>query len=79
MDMGVYTIQVCQWVFEKEPVSITAHGTLNEDGVDVEMFAELDYGNDKKAHIRTSALKDYSNTVKITGTKGEITVRLRHN
>lgn len=74
LDMGVYTILACQWIFEREPISIKATGTLNDDGVDVEMSADLDYGDNKKAKIRTSALNDYSNTAKIVGTKGEITV-----
>lgn len=74
LDMGVYVLQACQWVLEKNPVSIKAKGILNEEGVDVEMTADLDYGDGKKVQINTSALNQYSNSVKIIGTKGEITV-----
>ena len=74
LDMGVYTIQACQWVLEKEPISIKAKGSLNEEGVDVEMSAELDYGDEKKVRISTSALNQLSNSVEIVGTNGKITV-----
>jgi len=74
LDMGVYTLQACQWVLEKDPISIKAKGVLNEEGVDVEMTADLDYGDGKKVQVNTSALNQYSNAVKIVGTKGEITI-----
>lgn len=74
LDMGVYTIQACQWVLEKNPKHIKAKGILNEEGVDVEMRAELDYEDGKKVQINTSALNQFSNSVHIVGTKGEITV-----
>jgi len=74
LDMGVYTIQACQWVLEQEPIAIKAKGSLNEEGVDVEMSADLDYGDNKKVQINTSALNQLSNSVKIVGTKGEITI-----
>lgn len=74
MDLGIYTIQLCQWVFQQEPQSIKATGKLNEDGVDVEMIAELQYGDNKLGKIKTSALENLSNTAKIVGTKAQITV-----
>lgn len=74
LDLGIYTIQLCQWVFQQEPESIKATGQLNEDGVDVEMTAELQYRDNKLGKIKTSALDNLSNTAKIIGTKGTITV-----
>lgn len=74
IDMGVYTIQLCQWIFRKEPLSIKATGLLNDDGIDLEMSAELKYGENKIGKIKTSAISTTSCTAKIRGTKGEITV-----
>lgn len=74
LDMGVYTIQACQWVFQQEPKSIKATGTLNDEGVDLEMSAELNYGDNKVGTIKTSALNQLSNAVQIVGTKGQITI-----
>lgn len=74
LDLGVYVIQLSQWVFQQAPKSIKATGTLNADGVDVEMQAEIQYGADEVANIKTSALRALSNTATIRGTKGEISV-----
>lgn len=74
LDLGVYTIQIAQWAFEKAPKSIKANGTLNADGCDLAMTAELSYENGQVANISTSALKQLSNVAIITGTKGKITV-----
>lgn len=75
LDLGIYTIQFCQWVFQQAPKSIKATGKLNEDGVDVEMSAEINYGDNKVGKMKTSALNELSNTAKIIGSKGQITVR----
>lgn len=77
IDMGVYTTQLCQWVFQEEPVSIQATGVLNDDGVDLEMSGELTYSGNKVGKIKTSALTTTSCTAKIVGTKGEITVKIQ--
>lgn len=74
LDLGVYVIQCCQWAFQQAPKSITATGILNDDGVDVEMTAEINYGENKFGKIKTSAVNSLSNKATITGTKGQITV-----
>lgn len=74
LDLGIYAIQFCQWVFCQAPKSIQATGKLNEEGVDVEMSAEITYGDNKVGKIKTSALNTLTNTAKIVGTKGQITV-----
>lgn len=74
LDLGIYTIIYCQFVFQQEPVSVIATGTLNKDGVDIEMSGEIQYGDNKIGKIKSSVVKTLSNTAKIIGTKGEITV-----
>lgn len=76
LDLGVYAIQLCQWVFQQAPKSITATGTLNEAGVDLTMEGEIRYGANEVGYIKTSAMKTLKNSAKIVGTKGEITVRV---
>lgn len=55
-----------------------ATGTLNEQGVDLAVEAEIDYGGEgekkQTAKVATSALKLLKNQAVITGTKGTITV-----
>lgn len=74
LDVGVYTIQFCQWIFQEEPKSIKATGQLNQDGIDLEMIADLQYDGEKWAKMKTTALYTPSNTAKIYGTKGSMTV-----
>lgn len=74
MDLGVYAIQFCQFVFEQEPLSIQARGMLNDDGVDIEVTAELKYSNNRVGKMKTSFLERLSNGAKIVGTKGTMTV-----
>lgn len=74
LDLGVYTTQFCQWIFREEPKSIKATGELNENGVDLSMEAELNYGDDKVARMRTSATETFENVAKIVGTNGTMTV-----
>lgn len=74
LDLGIYVIQCCQWVFQQAPKSITATGTLNEEGVDLEMSAEIIYSDSQKGRIKTSAVNTLSNEAKIVGTKGQIKV-----
>lgn len=74
MDMGVYAIQFCQWIYQQAPKSITATGTLNEEGVDLDMSAEINYGDNKVGKIKSSALSALSRIGRIVGTKGQITV-----
>lgn len=72
--MGVYSIQLCQWVFQKEPISIEATGILNDDGVDFESFVQLNYGDNNVGKIKTSVINTFVNGAKITGTNGTLTV-----
>lgn len=75
LDLGVYTIQVCLWAFRDGPTKIVAKGKLNEEGVDMEVEAELHFPNGGIAKMKTSALKKLDNEATIKGTKGAITVR----
>lgn len=68
------TVHFCQMVFKQEPKSIKATGILNDDGVDVEVNAQLVYPGNKTAKIRLSAINTFENATKIHGTKGTLTV-----
>lgn len=74
LDLGIYTIIYCQFVFREEPLAIKATGTLNDDGVDMEMLGEIVYGANTVGKIKSSVTTTLSNTAKIIGTKGQITV-----
>lgn len=74
LDLGVYTIQVCLWAFRDAPNKIVAKGQLNEEGVDMEVEAELHFPNGGIGKIKTSALRKLDNDAVIKGTKGSITL-----
>lgn len=76
LDLGVYVIQCCQWMFQQAPKSITATGKVNDEGVDLEMSAEIIYGDNKVGKVKTSALNTLNNKAVIVGTKGQITVNI---
>lgn len=70
----MYPIHLCQWVFQQEPKSIKATGILNDDGVDIEMNAELHYGDNKVGRVRSSITTTCPHEATIVGTKGTIKV-----
>lgn len=70
----MYTIQVSQFVFGTEPISIKATGTLNNDGVDVETEVEMKYPSGGVARFKTSGLREYKNRAIVRGSKASITV-----
>lgn len=74
LDLGVYAIQISQWAFKEPPMSVKATGKLNDEGVDLEMQAELTYSGNRKAHLKTSAYEQLENKAYIKGTKGQIIV-----
>lgn len=76
LDLGIYAIQMAQWVFTEKPDSIIAEGTLNEEGVDLQVSATLKYKTGGIANLKISAKDQYDNVAVIKGTKGTIEVRM---
>lgn len=74
LNLGIYAIQFSQWIFQQEPKSIKATGKLNDDGVDVEFSAEINYGGNRIGKMNVSVLNDLHNTATIVGSKGTLTV-----
>lgn len=65
-------------MFQQPPKSITANGTLNKEGVDLEESAEIKYADNKVANLKISALNTLKNRAEIVGTKGKMTLGLRY-
>lgn len=75
LDLGVYTLQLAQFVFDGEkPIDVKAGGFLNADGVDKSMSATLTYKNDRTATIITHSVVTLPNEAVIIGTKGVIKI-----
>ena len=54
-DMGIYNIAMAQQ-FMGDPVKITAIGSIDENKLDKESFALLEYANGSRAHLITSGV-----------------------
>ncbi|XP_030383829.1 trans-1,2-dihydrobenzene-1,2-diol dehydrogenase [Scaptodrosophila lebanonensis] len=72
LDIGLYALQLGQFIYGTAPIKIKASGTLNGDGVDVQSEFTLDYGNNRRLIARVSGLESLENDARIVGSKGEI-------
>lgn len=75
LDLGVYTIQVCLWAFGgRAPTKVLASGVTNEEGVDLEVTAELHFPGGGIGRMKTSALQQLKNTATVRGSKASMTL-----
>uniref|UniRef100_A0A2A4J2T5 Trans-1,2-dihydrobenzene-1,2-diol dehydrogenase n=1 Tax=Heliothis virescens TaxID=7102 RepID=A0A2A4J2T5_HELVI len=74
LDIGIYLLQLSQYVFKKYPEKITAIGELNQEGVDVTETIVLEYGDGKRAVLNTQSRLRLINRATIYGSKGRITL-----
>ncbi|KAH8281390.1 hypothetical protein KR054_000267 [Drosophila jambulina] len=73
LDIGIYALQLGQFVFGVSPVKILPSGThLNKERVDVQGEFMLDYGDGRRLTALVTGLENLENDAVITGTKGEI-------
>lgn len=79
LDIGIYALQLGQFVFGTAPVKIIPSGTqLNAERVDVQTEFILDYGENRRLMALITGLENLGNDAIIVGTKGEIKVSLSH-
>ncbi|KAK3106101.1 hypothetical protein FSP39_012751 [Pinctada imbricata] len=72
---GLYTVQFANWIFNNEaPESVTARGTVPEDGMDRDGCVILSYKNGAKASLSYSSKCIGKNSATIYGTKGCIQI-----
>lgn len=75
LDIGVYTLQLAQFVFGPSlPESVVAQGELNESGVDSSASITLKYKGGKTATVCTHSRVRLPNEAFIVGTKGTIKI-----
>ncbi|MEY4499929.1 MAG: hypothetical protein RL319_917 [Actinomycetota bacterium] len=72
-DMGIYAVSFCQ-TFLGNPVSITAQGILNDDGIDEEVSVQLRYSNCSRAYILVSGRSGIPAIGQVSGTKAKMNV-----
>ncbi|XP_017774035.1 PREDICTED: trans-1,2-dihydrobenzene-1,2-diol dehydrogenase-like [Nicrophorus vespilloides] len=75
LDLGVYTLQFCQFVFKGlKPTKFLGSGYLNVNNVDESANAIIQYPGKATAVISTTSVATFSNEATIIGTKGAIKI-----
>ena len=72
LDMGVYNVAVSQWLMDRMPDNIKAHGFIGDTGVDEMISASLDYGDGVSSQFQCSFHSQLANEFTICGSKGRI-------
>ncbi|CAD0194934.1 unnamed protein product [Chrysodeixis includens] len=70
LDIGIYLLQLSQYVFKEEPQKVTTIGSLCEDGVDVSETVILEYSGGRRAVLNVDSTLDISIKATVYGTKG---------
>ncbi|CAH2050750.1 unnamed protein product, partial [Iphiclides podalirius] len=74
MDLGVYMLQLVQFVYKEPPIDIMCTGHLSKAGVDESLSCALKYKDGRIATISAHTRTNMTNRAEITGTKGTITL-----
>ncbi|XP_072941291.1 trans-1,2-dihydrobenzene-1,2-diol dehydrogenase-like isoform X2 [Epargyreus clarus] len=74
LDIGLYTLQLAQYVFKDEPIKVTAVGELNENGVDIVDTIILQYTGGRRAVLNVHSRVKLWNKATVVGTAGRITL-----
>ena len=74
LDIGVYNTTLMQWVFQRNPHTITAVGQIGETGIDETVSTIMSYENGAFAQFTCSFQAQMLNQFVITGTNGIIIV-----
>lgn len=74
LDIGVYNTTLMQWVFQKNPHTITAVGQIGETGIDETVSTIMSYKNGAFAQFTCSFQAIMLNQFVITGANGIIIV-----
>ncbi len=74
LDMGIYNVNLSQWVYGKNPETLVAQGHVGETNVDEMTSVIMHYGEGRMSQFTTGLIADGSNDFSIFGSKGHIRV-----
>ncbi|CAG4977701.1 unnamed protein product [Parnassius apollo] len=72
MDLGIYMLQLVQFVYKEPPIDIMCTGHLSKTGVDESVSCALKYKDGRTATISAHTRTNMTNKAEITGTNGTI-------
>lgn len=76
LDIGIYCIQLCQFVFGGEkPAKVSATGTLNSDGVDDFVSGTFLYSDGRSSSFQFTSKINTNSDAHIYGTRGKMSLK----
>lgn len=77
LDLGVYMLQLIQFVYKDQPTDIVCTGHLSKAGVDESISCSLKYSDGRTATLSAHTRATMPNKADIIGTKGNVVVSLK--
>lgn len=74
LDLGIYMLQLVQFVYKEPPTDIVCTGHLSKAGVDESISCALKYKDGRTATLSAHTRTNMTNKAEITGTKGAVAV-----
>lgn len=74
LDLGIYMLQLVQFIYKDPPTDIVCTGHLSKAGVDESISCALKYKDGRTATLSAHTRANMTNKAEIVGTKGAITV-----
>lgn len=74
LDLGVYMLQLVQFIYKDPPTDIVCTGHLSKAGVDESISCALKYKDGRTATLSAHTRATMANKAEIIGTKGAIVV-----
>lgn len=74
LDLGVYMLQLVQYIYKDTPTDVVCTGHLSKTGVDESISCALKYKGGRTATISAHTRATMTNRAEIVGTKGTVAV-----
>lgn len=74
LDLGIYMLQLVQFIYKDAPTDLVCTGHLSKTGVDESISCALKYKDGRTATLSAHTRATLTNKAEITGTKGSVSV-----
>lgn len=74
LDLGIYMLQLVQFIYKEPPADIVCTGHLSKAGVDESISCALKYKDGRTATLAAHTRATMTNRAEVIGTKGTIAV-----
>lgn len=76
LDLGIYMLQLVQFIYKEPPTDIVCTGHISKAGVDESISCALKYKDGRTATLSAHTRANMTNRAEIIGTKGSIAVSI---